>query len=226
MRKSINVFLLVICALAVPTHLMATVIAPIGLAPGSEYQLVFVTADNTYATSGDITQYNTFVSNEAALSPSLPSGVTWDAVVSTATVSAITNAPSNGLPIYNTAGIEVATGETGLYTPTLLSNIEFNQYGIANAAEDPWTGTDYTGIASSYPMGASSTSWGDSYTTLPIWMNENEPSPSNFEELPLYALSSPITVPTPEPSSLVLLGLGAASMFLVGRRNAGPNRDS
>ena len=116
MRKSIVFFLLgavAICALHA-ADLMADIIPPIGLAPGSEYQLIFVTADTTTATSTDITTYNSFVTTEAGLNPSLPSA-TWDAVVSTATVNANVNAPNvmvdgSYLPVFNTQGAGMTAG--------------------------------------------------------------------------------------------------------------------
>ena len=48
------------------TPLMATVIAPIGLAPGSQYQLIFVTADTIAGSYGTEAPYNDFVNAEAA----------------------------------------------------------------------------------------------------------------------------------------------------------------
>ena len=191
--------LLALLILLSATQLMAAFVPPSGLAPGSQYQLIFVTSDIIYATSSDISAYNAFVTAEAALNPLLPSGATWKAVVSTAAKNAFSNAPSIGLPVYNTAGGEVASGATGLYMPNLLSNIEFNQYGIANSTEDPWTGSNYDGTAAFY-LGGTLSTWGDAYTTLPLWANDTlggSPYASNREQLPLFALSDPLTVPTP-----------------------------
>ena len=70
----------------------ADVILP-NLPSGSEYELVFVTSGGTSSTSSNIDDYNTFVTQQAALSSSLPTGLTWRAVGSTATVNAIDNAP-------------------------------------------------------------------------------------------------------------------------------------
>ncbi len=45
---------------------MASFIPPFGLAPGSKYQIAFVTADTTSGTSGLESYYNNFVTEEAA----------------------------------------------------------------------------------------------------------------------------------------------------------------
>src|SRR5580658_1898252 len=85
---------------------------PTGLTPGTQYQLVFVTSDTTFATSSTISDYNTFVTNEAALNATLAAfdsanGVTWTAIGSTPPVNANTNAPSSGL-VYNLENTELA----------------------------------------------------------------------------------------------------------------------
>ena len=54
----------------------ADIILP-NLPPGSQYQLMFVTAGSRYATSTDIEDYNAFVTAEAQQNPSLPAGITW-----------------------------------------------------------------------------------------------------------------------------------------------------
>ena len=105
------------------TQLMATVIPP-NLPPGTQYQLIFVTAGTTRADHSDIGYYNSFVSAEAALNPSLPQDVTWNAVGSSLAgpTQAILNAPSGvyvgNIPVYNTTGLEVSDGSGyGVYGP-------------------------------------------------------------------------------------------------------------
>ena len=104
-------------------QLVAQVIPPIGLAPSSQYQLIFSTIDTTTAASSDIDDYNTLVTNEAIAGATvgLPANVTWRAVVSTATVNANVNAVSNGLPVYNTAGELVAS--SSIYAGSLLTAV-------------------------------------------------------------------------------------------------------
>lgn len=179
----------------------ATVIPP-NLPPGSQYQLIFVTESIRDATSSNIDDYNAFVTSEAALSPSLPATL-WHAVASTTTVNAIDNAPSVGLPVYNTHGDLVASAATGLYTATLLNPIIYTQHGIGTVPISVWTGSDYTGLVSVNPMGAAGVQWGNAHSTTSTWASQvGEPA---ISLLPLYALSDPITA-VPEPSAVVLLG--------------------
>jgi hypothetical protein len=72
------------------THLMAQVILPIGLSPGTQYQLIFVTKDFwSTPTDGNIADYNAFVTTEANQSSQLAAlGVQWNAIVSTTTENA------------------------------------------------------------------------------------------------------------------------------------------
>ena len=104
-------------------QLQAIVIPPMGLAPGSQYQLIFVTYNGIAGSYTSEAPYNAFANSEAALNPSLPS-TSWRAVTSTADgTNANVNAPSGGLPVYNTAGQLVAPAATGLYTENLVNPI-------------------------------------------------------------------------------------------------------
>jgi hypothetical protein len=212
MRRPIAVlFHAAFAALALSAaQLMAAVIPPIGLSAGSQYQLVFVTADGRDATSSNIADYNTFVTNEAALNPLLPAA-TWNDVGSTATVDANVNASSGGLPVYNTAGQLVATAGTGLYTATLVNPILYDQFGTASPANTAvWTGSGSNGTDYNNPpllgLGASigATAIGDPTAISANWAHDGNHIQS--AALPLYALSTAITVPTPEPATLTLLG--------------------
>ena len=144
-----NLLFAVVLMASVPTSSQATVIPPIGLAPGSPYQLIFVTADLIIPTSSDISYYNSFVTAEAADNPSLPTA-TWCAVASTQTMNANANAVAyNNIPIYNAQGALVATGYTDLWDGTIESPIEFNQYGGTDSVSRDlvWTGSDTSGFS-------------------------------------------------------------------------------
>jgi hypothetical protein len=214
MGRTIGAFLL---AVLYGTHLVANVIPPIGLAPGSQYQLIFTTADLHTAVSTDIATYNAFVTNEAALGVpfGLPSGSTWTAVASTHAVAANVNAPSGTLPVYNTDGQEVTAAGVGIYTGTLDNIVGFDQYGSATSAQTNrvWTGSDSNGARlTNFTLGGGGNGeYGMPASTDFHWIKGGF-APQAAEvtlSLPFYALSGPITVPvpTPEPSTLTLLGL-------------------
>jgi hypothetical protein len=194
---------------------MAAIIPPIGLAPGSQYQLIFVTADKLDALSSTEAPYNAFVAAEVSLNPSLPVA-TWHAVTSTTDgTNANTNALSNGLPIYNTQGIEVATA--GLYTGSVLNPVSYDQFGnLTVTIGGEWTGTTPFGVGEpGHRMADQFPEVGDSISTTFLLEAAVSPEDASLQR-PLYALSSPITVPSPEPATLKLLA--SAFLLLGGRR--------
>ena len=224
--RQIAAFLLVALTVLV-SHAKADFIAPTGLAPGSQYQVLFVTEDGTNASSTDINVYNAFVRSEAAMSASLPSGVTWNAMVSTDAVSALSNAPTYAnIPIYNTQGQllfdQVPPDSTYAfeypYFSTQDDNGFYNQFGgLAVANDGVWTGT---GDVAGYALGDETPFYGLIALEPNLWLTYTVLG--NTDVLPLYALSTPITVGTPEPSSLVLMALGATGLFLPVRRRREP----
>jgi hypothetical protein len=154
-RRSI---LVAVVLASITTQLRAEVVLPTGLAPGSQYEIAFVTADPTTATSSDINYYNNFVRTEANQDPILAGlGVSWNAIASTATVNANTNAPNGGsIPVYNTMGQLVANAAAPLYSETLfgpnseslINPIAYTQTAVLLPSNTPygwtcvWTGTD------------------------------------------------------------------------------------
>ena len=217
MRKSIAVLFL----LTVPAaQLKATVVLPIGLAPGSQYELIFTTSDGTPATSSNIADYNAFVSNEAALGApfGLPSGLTWAAVGSTTTIDAFDNAPSVNTPVYNTQGQLVAA--SSIYTGSLLTPVLYDQHGVIPTYNLTWTGSVSSGQADGgFELGASSmVETGFRLETNGRWLDDSpvENHSTSRIILAMYALSSPISVPTPEPATITLLG--SALLLLGGHR--------
>lgn len=205
-----RIFLLPCLALvlsAFTTPASAVVTLP-DLAPGSEYQLIFVTSGTITATSPDINVYNSFVISQAALNPSLPSA-SWSAVVSTPTVNAIDNAPTySNIPIYNTQGQLVATGSTGFWSGTTLNAIAYDQNGTP-ASANAYTGSNDQGDAFGDSMGQSLVTVGAPHY-VNLWLDEGGYIPPTYS-LPVYALSSPITISAvPEPKTwAALLGVGA-----------------
>jgi hypothetical protein len=216
---SIPTALVAVVLLATPPHLCANVVYP-SLPPGSEYQLLFVTSGMRDATSANIADYNAFVTAQAAINPSLPSGITWTAVASTALVAARDNAPNpKGIPVYNTAGTLLCSSTSSLYSGfPLLAAPEYDENGMLRAAS-VWTGTSPIGTIDDPlggPTGTASAGFGLSFDTG-YWLGRTVSDPT--PQLNHYALSSPITVPVPEPSTWALLGMGILGVAAVsGRR--------
>lgn len=222
MHKPFMLMLLTFCAMCAlpPAKVTATVIPP-NLLPGSQYQLVFFTTNYFSATSSDIDDYNAFVTSEAALNPALPQGVTWRAIGSTATVQAHVNAPAQaGIPIYNTHGQVVVSDAQDLYANVSLTNpINYDQFGTFSTFRYIFTGSTPLGERfDPYYLGSpdGSSIIGYNSNTNFQWIDSNGAITQTYGFASLYALSDPITVPVPEPSSAVIFG--AAILGLLGWR--------
>jgi hypothetical protein len=187
--------------------------------PGAtSYEIAFATSDGTTATSTNIADYNDFVTAEANQDPILAGlAVPWHAVASTLTVNAASNAPASGIPVFNTDGLLVA--KVDLYGIPLLSSINYDQFGdVISWGESVWTGSYWDGTTfTEFPLGGNGSpfpGWagtgmagGGGYADE--WIQSNSAATSSV--LPLYALSSPITIP--EPATISLLG---AALFGLG----------
>jgi hypothetical protein len=198
--------------LVAPFLLGGTVITqPDGLAPNS-YRLAFVTSVGRDALSGNISDYNTFVTNVANTVPALAQ-FQWRAIVSTATVDARDNIGGvDSTPIYNLAGQLVAKGTSELWSGFLRNPIFVTELG--DAPPNPfqvWTGTNIDGTKDAKnPAGTPGfTMIGSANHDNPPWIH-NILKPSAEFRL-IYAIS------IPEPSSAALLLSGAVLLLLAGR---------
>ena len=199
---------------------------PAGLTPGTQYQLAFVTADTFFVTSTTISEYNTDVTNEAALNATLAAfdtanGVTWNVIGSTTTVNASTNAPSTGL-VFALNGTEIASSAASLYSGALLSPIDIDQNG--NSLNTlTWTGsTDVGTVAGGInDLGQVFPEFGNSSLTTGGWIASGNGAESDNGSS-LYALSSVITVagtsPVPEPEMIALMPCAGLLLFAISRR--------
>ena len=124
----------------------------------------------------------------------------------------------------DSSGTPVEASQNVYYSPFL------DQYGLGDSATvhgvNVWTGTDPSGTThptqpagstDGIPEGATGTTqWGSSNANNAgrVWRRGNTDNTTG--NLHLYAISEPLTVAIPEPSSVLLSGL--ASLFLLRRR--------
>jgi hypothetical protein len=121
------------------------------------------------------------------------------------------------VPVYNLDGDQIASSTDAMFTsPWLSQSINVNQYGNTLGADAlVWTGTDPDGTTSTFSLGDMDVNAGDTYSGFADtgdWVDfEQGYYAAGGTELPLYAISSVLTVSdaTPEPASFLLTGLGA-----------------
>ncbi|GCL53110.1 hypothetical protein NIES3806_04400 [Microcystis aeruginosa NIES-3806] len=199
----------------------ALVVVPPGLAPGAQYRLVFVTEGKRDATSTDIDDYNTFVTNQvtgSALANALSGAgltTTWKAIGSTASVAARdntgTNPSSTGVPIYLINGNKVANNNADLWDGSIQTAINITQNDSAAGSQVVFTGTEKDGtMEAQFVLGSGgNVYWGFSGDTGYEWIwFSNSLGTGN---LYFYGMSGVLTVPgnqpepvtVPEPTSLL-----------------------
>jgi hypothetical protein len=203
---------------------------PAGLSPGDKFRFMFVTSSGTTATSGDITEYNTFVQNGAAGATYGGSTVTWKAIGSTTTVAARDNVGGFGtfVPVYLPSGIRVAndltTNNAGLWgispgNSLLAAPDEFIDGTEAPSDYIVWTGSKSWGLAHPYnPLGDLGVAVGFANFTNFIWIDTG--AGSSDSSFAFYGVSEELTaVPEIDPSGLgSVTALVTAALGLVERR--------
>jgi hypothetical protein len=223
----VGVMLALVCGGASPVAALPVPPVPAGLQPGDQYQLTFVTLGTRDATSTNIADYNTFVTQEAAASTVYDlTGISWKAIGDTATVKATNNAPATAA-VYRLDGVKVAdagffyTGERQAGDHVALMNVNQNLHayvngegpGIGGGGLGGWAHANdayvWTGMGT-YPngppavdfLGTTNPDYGHAdadamIDTFDDWVV------GNTKVLPFYALSGVLTV-VPEPSTMAL----------------------
>ena len=170
--------------------------------------MAFVTSDTTPATNTDIGYYNQFVQNLANLAGIGDSvGISWFCIGSTSTKDANQNAPVSA-PVYRLDGVQVATGYADLWDGPISAPINVTETLVTDFDVLVWTGSSKDGLGlNGSELGSSDVRFGYSWWTGSKWIDSLADHPEiNLHSL--YALSEELTVPIPEPSTLVLLGVG------------------
>ena len=211
----------------------ALVVVPPGLNPGDQYRLVFVTDGTRDATSSDINDYNTFVTNQvtgSALATQLttagftPSAITWKAIGSTDSVAARdntgTNPSSTGVPIYLIDGNRVANNNADLWDGSILTGIDRTPQESVGFFF-VWSGTSDDGTVNAWggALGSNVAIVGIAGAFLGSgWINESVKSGSEVYQF--YGISTVLTVPTPavtvpEPTPSLLGFITLGGLMLV-----------
>ncbi len=214
-RNFASLFLFCATAFVIPLNASAAPItAPTGLNPGDIYRLVFVTSTTGIATSSNIADYNAFVTSVAAGIPELASlGTTWSVIGSTASVAARDNTGTNpnvatGSPIYRLDDVRIANNNTDLWDGGIAQSLMVNESGGQVSQDYAFTGSLLDGQPHArYPLGSISGASNLGRTDLLVgWVDASFDSPSALHRF--YAISGELTV-VPEPSTLLLVGIGA-----------------
>lgn len=203
---------------------------PAGLTAGDTFRIVFVADGTITATSTNISTYNNFVtqdaSNQAGGGNVIYDGtiLTWSAIASTSSISAINNIGVTGAPVYLANGTLIATSDStssgGLWSGTLQNPIEadLNNNQIWTTGEtNVWTGTNPEGsVGAQGGLGTPDPTFGIDTETDSIWATYE----GFYAEasLNLYGISQELTVPaatstSPEPSTAVLALLGTSALL-------------
>lgn len=195
----------------------APVVIPGGVMPGDSYRLAFVTSGARDALSGDIDDYNAFVTLAANAVPELAAlGTTWRAIGSTAAIDARDNTHTNplvdglGVPIYSLDGVDlIAADNADLWDGALVTPIRETENGvIENNVGIAWTGSwfDGTGFAAGL-LGSSDAVVGLTPFFSANWVaSQVRPSSETYF---VYGISGLLTAPALEmpelPLAVVLL---------------------
>tara|TARA_R110000737_G_scaffold22022_2_gene40631 strand:+ start:12198 stop:13418 length:1221 start_codon:yes stop_codon:yes gene_type:complete len=210
--KLVVATVLIASSLGAHVNAQEPVTVPPELVAGDTYRLIFITNSETVATSGDINDYNDFVSNVAASTPGLADlGTSWKALASTQSVNVIVNTGLSGFSgrFYNTRGEHIATATTGSsYSGALFTGV-YGSHSATIVSETggnqtvyyAWTGTGYNG-QTYRPLGGSSPVLGRSNVTNNPWIYDgyrsNTIKPTHGG---LYAVSGLLTVPVTGPDA-------------------------
>jgi hypothetical protein len=206
---------------------------PPGLKAGDHFRIVFVTDGTTLATSTSISTYNTFVANDAT-SQAGGGNVVYDgttlsfrAIGSTESTSAITNIGETGASVYLANGTEVATSDdsNGWWKNApfrLIHVIDHDLLGTITSQLHINTGTNGSGTTFvGFALGDTPFMQQGFTTHTDIgWIDANT-GETAIATTPMFGISQELTVPqvssVPEPSTLWMAGVGMLASIAYGK---------
>ncbi len=204
----------------------AGLIVPADLNPGDVYHVIFASSTKRDATSSDIADYDTHVTN-AAIAAGL-SSVSWLALASTATVNVKDHTQGlwtdlNAEPIYNQLGTRIANSFNNLWSGSLLSPIAADENGNTFSFNRSWTGFSADGTTTTVngPLGEfpGHPAIGNGATSDFRWARVSSSGHSTL--FSLYGISGAITVaPVPIPAAVWLMGSALVGLFGFKRKTA------
>lgn len=206
---------------AAGTASAAIITVPPSLNPGDQYCLVFVTSTTRDATSTNIADYNTFVTNAANSVPQLVALPTiWKVIGSTSSLSARDNTGTNpnvsgaGVPFYILDGSLVASGNVDFWDGSHLGGIHLTETGVNSENNTVFTGTSADGTSAGVVVLGSSINFsqaGGAFESNSNWIGSTTLPPVELHYL--YGMSGLLTV-VPEPGSMVMASLAAIGLVV------------
>lgn len=129
-----TLFLLLTFLVAVSSATVARggIITPAGLSPGDTFRVIFYTSNTTMASSTDIGYYDNFVASAAVAGGLDTYGgnpVVWQALASTAAVSAESRFGTSTAPLYNMKGTLVANQVADIFSGYLQAPVGYDEVG-------------------------------------------------------------------------------------------------
>jgi len=202
--------------------LQADVIPPVGLAPGTQFRLIFVSSQTRVSDDANVSVYDSFINtlaDAAGLGVYNGAPVAWHVLGSTpAPLNAIDRLPNSSVPIYDMNGDLVANAANDIWSGALLHAIDFTEAGQPLSAL-VFTATLSTGLLDPTLQGFGEFGdqiVGNSSSSDSGWIDFGKSF--NMTAHSFYGFSDMITVaapppsPVPEPSS-VTLGLTAVALL-------------
>jgi hypothetical protein len=210
--------------------------APPGLHAGDVYERIFVTSSKYSVTSdtsvppltgvfGGLAAADYQVTLSAYQAGLIPDwnghDILWHAILSTSTVDARDRVSVPG-PVYNTQNELIATSFADLWDGAIAHPVRYDESGVeVLLGSRVWTGSNALGQngglqnANDWTNPSAQASTADPNRSDGGWLASGQRTANVVTRL--YAFSDPITV-VPEPSSFIMLGLGAAGLLLAARR--------